>query len=135
MKTALGNLIIYRTIIGIYGNRNENFNTDLARQLIDFEKFSKEQNLCVIGDYNISFRDNHYFTHEGRDKLNESFEPNGLEIVTRNKEKCIDHISISKKFISNCDIKIEEWNEVKPTLSDHKGILVEITLGKNNTVD
>lgn len=129
LKTALGNLIIYGTIIGIYGNRNENFNIDLSQQLIDFEKFSKDKNLCVVGDYNISFRDNHYFTNYGRDKLDESFETNGLEIVTRNKEKCIDHISISKKFISNYDIKIKEWNEVKPTLSDHKGILVELTQG------
>jgi exonuclease III len=97
LKTELGNLKVYGTIIGIYGNRNENFKIDLIAQIKDFEKLSIEDNFCVIGDYNISFADNYYFTNFGRDELNKSFDRNNLELVTRQKEQCIDHIAISKR--------------------------------------
>jgi exonuclease III len=123
LKTEFGNLKIYGTIIGIYGNRNANFNSDLIKQIKDFEKLSKEDNLCVIGDYNISFADNYYFTNFGRDELNKSFESNNLEILTRQKKECIDHIAISKNFIKNMKVEISEWNESKK-LSDHKGIYI-----------
>lgn len=125
LKTEFGNLKVYGTIIGIYGNRNENFNIDLIKQINDFEKLSKEGNLCIIGDYNISFADNFYFTNFGRDELNKSFDTNNLELVTRQKEQCIDHIAISKKLTENRNIEILEWNENKK-LSDHKGILTKI---------
>ncbi len=125
LKTGLGNLIVYGTIIGIYGNRNQNFNTDLTQQLIDFEKFSNAKNLCVIGDYNISFGDNHYFTEKGRDKLNKTFETNGLEIITKKHEKCIDHIAISKNFLTGLREESGEWNK-DFSLSDHKGIFVSL---------
>ncbi len=125
LKTDFGNLKVYGTIIGIFGNRNENFNIDLIKQIEDFEKFSKTDNLCVIGDYNISFVDNYYFTNFGRDELNKSFGSNNLELVTRQRNECIDHIAISKKIIENRNIEIAEWNE-NYKLSDHKGILATI---------
>jgi exonuclease III len=125
LKTDLGNLKVYGTIIGIYGNRNENFNLDLAKQIIDFEKLSKDNNLCIIGDYNISFADNYYFTVFGREELNKSFELNNIELATRERKECIDHIAISKKIIENKNFEIAEWNESK-SLSDHKGIYINI---------
>ena len=125
LKTEFGNLKVYGTIIGIYGNRNENFNIDLKKQIEDFEKLSKEDNLCVIGDYNISFADNYYFTNFGRDELNKSFEKNKVELITRQKEQCIDQIAISKSFIENIEIEIAEWNEDKK-FSDHKGIYIKL---------
>ena len=125
LKTELGNLKIYGTIIGIYGNRNENFNIDLKKQIADFDQLSTEENLCIIGDYNISFADNYYFTNFGRDEINKAFDSNNLELVTRQKEHCIDHIAISKKIIENRNIEIVEWNENKK-LSDHKGIYINL---------
>jgi len=125
LKTEFGNLKVYGTIIGIYGNRNENFNIDLIKQIEDFEKLSQTDNFCVIGDYNISFVDNYYFTNFGRDELNKSFDSNNLELVTRQRKECIDHIAISKKLTENRNIEIAEWNENKK-LSDHKGILATI---------
>lgn len=125
LKTDIGNLKIYGTIIGIYGNRNENFNIDLIKQIKDFEKLSTEDNLCVIGDYNISFTDNFYFTNFGRDELNKSIDSNNLELVTGQKEQCIDHIAISKKLIENRNIEIGEWNK-DYILSDHKGIFANL---------
>ena len=125
LKTDFGNLKVYGTIIGIYGNRNVNFNIDLIKQIEDFEKLSKSDNLCIIGDYNISFADNYYFTNLGRGELNISLDRNNLELVTREREKCIDHIAISKQIIENRNIEIAEWNE-NYKLSDHKGILATI---------
>ena len=124
-KTEMGNLIIYGTIIGIYGNRNENFKDDLTKQILDFKKLSKNKNFCIIGDYNITFCDNYYFTNWGRNTLNESFTENLIENLTKNVEETIDHVAISKEFIRNCDIEITEWNCEKK-LSDHKGIRIKL---------
>ncbi len=49
LETEFGNLLVYGTIIGIYGNRNKNFKQDLLKQIEDF-KILSEKNICVIGD-------------------------------------------------------------------------------------
>ena len=120
LKTNMGNLIVYGTIIGVYGNRNADFNKDLSKQLEDFKAlFGK--NHCIIGDYNISFGDNYYYTKTGRDLLNELFKMNDLKLVTNNLPEAIDHIAISSALIQNHKIETEEWNFDK-SLSDHKGV-------------
>jgi endonuclease/exonuclease/phosphatase family metal-dependent hydrolase len=126
LKTEKGNLIILGTIVGIYGNRNENFKKDLLQQVKDINKLSKGNNFCLIGDYNTTFSDNYYFTNFGREELNRAFDKNNLQLITRNKTECIDHIAISKNFIANYQIETEEWNEDK-MLSDHKGIMTILT--------
>ena len=124
-KTEIGNLIVYGTIIGIFGNRNQNFKNDLSKQIEDYRKFAETKNLCIIGDYNISFCDNYYFTNGGRTELNKSFAENEITNLTQNKTETIDHIAISKKFIANSKVEIAEWNCSKE-LSDHKGISVKL---------
>jgi endonuclease/exonuclease/phosphatase family metal-dependent hydrolase len=74
LKTEVGNMIVYGTVIGIYGNRHKSFMQDLLRQASDIERFSKENNLCVIGDFNCSFADNYYFTKSGRAALEMCFQ-------------------------------------------------------------
>ena len=128
LKTEYGALIVYGTIIGIFGNWNKNFNIDLSRQISDCQKLSKGKNFCLIGDYNISFADNYYFTNNGRNELNNLFRECNLNLLTRDKIECIDHIAISENFITNMETDIGEWNSDKK-LSDHKGIYVEL---KNN---
>ncbi|MBR1728877.1 MAG: endonuclease/exonuclease/phosphatase family protein [Selenomonadaceae bacterium] len=127
LETENGNLIVYGTIIGIYGNRDKYgiFNRDLLRQIDDFKRLSDNKNICICGDFNCSFSDNYYFTYFGRNALNESFLNNEIELLTKNQNECIDHIAISKKFISNCNIEVQEWNLDKK-LSDHKGIFVDL---------
>ena len=83
LKTELGTIIVYGTIIGIFGNRNKNFNTALSQQISDYQKLSKEKNFCLIGDYNISFADNYYFTNNGRNELNKVFKECKLNLLTR----------------------------------------------------
>jgi exonuclease III len=126
LKTEFGNLVIYGTIIGIYGNRNENFTTDLTKQILDFDKYAKDENFCVVGDYNISFSDNYYFTNYGRKELDNTFDKNKLTLLTRKQKECIDHIAISTNFVKNLKTEIHEWNFDKK-MSDHKGIFVNLT--------
>jgi exonuclease III len=127
IETERGNLLVYGTIIGIYGNRHSNFEEDLAKQLADIERLSSDnQNLCVVGDFNCSFADNYYYTKSGRSTMTEAFAKNRLALLTRNTPECIDHIAISEKFVSGDTIQIEEWN-IDKKLSDHKGIMVSLT--------
>ena len=83
-------------------------------------------NICMIGDFNTSFADNHFFRQFGRDLLNCTFKNKNIKLLTENVEKCIDHIAISERFLKNLEIgEPVEWNKEK-TLSDHKGISVNL---------
>jgi len=125
LKTELGTIIVYGTIIGIFGNRNKNFNADLSQQICDYQKLSNGKNFCLIGDYNISFADNYYFTKNGRNELNNVFKECKLNLLTRALTECIDHIAISENFTTNMETEIGEWN-IDKKLSDHKGIYVDL---------
>ncbi|MBR6012418.1 MAG: hypothetical protein IK062_01375 [Selenomonadaceae bacterium] len=124
LETEFGNLIVYGTIIGIYGNRNKNFPTDLMKQIEDF-KILSEKNILIVGDFNCSFADNYYFTNFGRNNLLQTFSDLNIELLTKNCSECIDHIAISKNFLPNKKFNFDEWNFDKK-LSDHKGIFVDI---------
>lgn len=126
LETELGNLLVYGTIMGIFGNREKSFQTDLLKQMQDIRKFSAEgKQICVIGDYNLTFGDNYYYTKSGRELVDATFRECKIEILTRKRLECVDHIAISKSFIRDKKVVIYEWNQDKK-LSDHKGIFVEI---------
>ena len=64
LLTDRGNLLVYGTIMGIFGNREASFNSDLEMQMSDIRRLSMEgHSLCVVGDFNLSFADNYYYTH------------------------------------------------------------------------
>ena len=129
LNTSLGELAVYGTIIGIYGNREKSFKTDLALQRIDIENVSyNKENFCFIGDFNLSFSDNYYFT-KGRDKLKTTFNICGLHNYTTELKENIDHIVLTEKFVGERNIIWSEWNDTKnkqTRLSDHKGVMIEI---------
>lgn len=125
IQTPLGNLIVYGTIIGIEGNRNKSFLSDLKLHLNDFDKFSANNNFCIIGDLNLTFSDNDYFTVIGRNMLWEAFAKNDLHNLTSEIPKNIDHIVISKNLLSNGYHKPQIWNWEK-IFSDHIGVTVTI---------
>ncbi len=126
LETEKGNLLVYGTIIGIYGNREKTFQSELVKQLEDIKKLcAAGHNLCFVGDYNLSFGDNYYFTKFGRETIQYSFAENNIRLLTSGVQECIDHIAISKSFCTGTEIQIEEWNQDKK-LSDHKGISVEV---------
>ena len=49
LKTEYGSLMVYGTIIGIFGNRNKNFNPDLSRQISDCRKRRMERTFVLSG--------------------------------------------------------------------------------------
>lgn len=125
LETPLGNLAVYGTIIGINGNKRKDFITDLDKQLNDFEKIAGNNNLCIIGDLNISFSDNYYFTETGRQKLNNSFNSLGLINLTAEISENIDHIILPAKYIAEKQVTLNTWNMDKK-LSDHIGVSVTL---------
>ena len=102
IETNRGRLLVYGTIIGIFGNRHSSFMIDLEKQMEDVKRLSAAgNNLCVCGDYNCSFSDNYYYTKDGRSKIEQTFERSNLEILTKQQTWCIDHIAISKQFVGD----------------------------------
>lgn len=85
LETERGNILVYGTIIGIYGNRHPSYMEDLKQQADDILRLSQiGDGLCVCGDFNCSFADNYYFTKAGRTALLEVFEKAGLRLLTKN---------------------------------------------------
>lgn len=124
LETEKGNLIVYGTIIGVYGNRHQTFLPDLMRQMDDLRRLSKLGTaICFCGDFNCSFADNYYFTAAGRATILNGLKDCNLSLLTANQPECIDHIALTEGFIGSAEVKIVEWNQAK-TLSDHKGIAV-----------
>lgn len=127
LETENGSLLVYGTIMGIYGNRNESFYPELIKQMEDIKRLTAfGKKLCVVGDYNLSFCDNYYFTDKGRQLVIKTFDECGIDIITKELPQCIDHIAVSKDFF-NTIADINEWNLDK-TLSDHKGSVVDLKL-------
>lgn len=126
LETERGNLLVYGTIMGIYGNRERSYRQDLMRQMEDIKKLSSLGNICVAGDYNCSFSDDYYFTKNGRDSVIKGFQDREILLLTGERPECIDHIAVSERFLLGADVTVEEWNLDK-TLSDHKGIVVKVT--------
>ena len=126
LETERGNLLVYGTIIGIYGNRHPSFMVDLRRQADDVSRLSRlGDGFCICGDFNCSFADNYYFTKLGRSIILETCEQNDIRLLTGSVPECIDHIAVSAEFVGNSSVYIEEWNLDK-CLSDHKGIAVTL---------
>lgn len=125
LETELGNLIVYGTIMGVFGNREISYGQDLQKQIEDIRRLSELGRICVIGDYNCSFSDDYYYTKKGRELLRRCLKENKISVLTAERSECIDHIAVSEDFVANTDVTVEEWNYDK-TLSDHKGIVVSM---------
>ena len=124
LETGKGNLIVYGTIIGVYGNRHQTFLPDLMKQMDDLRRLSKlGVAICFCGDFNCSFSDNYYFTAAGRAAILNGLMDCNLSLLTENQTECIDHIALTEGFVGSAEVKIAEWNQAK-ALSDHIGIVV-----------
>ena len=119
-------MLVYGTIIGIYGNRHPSFMEDIQRQSEDIYRLSQiGDGFCFCGDFNCTFADNYYFTKAGREALLETLKANNIRLLSEKVPECIDHIAVSKDFAGSASIHIEEWN-LEKKLSDHKGLVVTI---------
>lgn len=125
LDSDLGHIIVYATIIGIFGNRGERFSNDIDVFKEDILSLPSEMPLLVAGDFNQSFADNYYYTKAGRMKLLAFFESQSLVNITKDIPDNIDHILMKKPQLSKLSIKISVFNTDK-SLSDHIGIVVDI---------
>lgn len=126
LETERGPLVVYGTIFGIHGNRRPSFRQDILQQMEDVRRLAADGHaLCLCGDFNCSFSDSYYFTNWARQTLSETFAACDLELVTAGQPECIDHIALSRSFLRDREADVWEWNLDK-TLSDHKGICIEI---------
>jgi endonuclease/exonuclease/phosphatase family metal-dependent hydrolase len=125
-------LAVYGTIIGIYGNKGDEFKKHLAEQIKEFKKIAAEMPLCIAGDYNMSFGDNYYKTEVERNILIDTFRKLELYNLTASIPENIDHIALSKSFVKNRSIKASSFNidkdgNINKKLSDHRGVIVDIS--------
>lgn len=125
LQTPEGNLLVYGTIMGVFGNRRPSYLYEVAKQSEDIQRLSGLGALCVCGDFNCSFSDSYYYTKAGRTALQDVFAKTQIELLTAKCPACIDHIAISKRCLNRRCVQIEAWNLDK-TLSDHKGIAVTV---------
>ncbi len=125
LKTPFGNFIFYAAIIGFLGRKNPYFQQDLENVQKDLENLSKQGNICLAGDFNLSFCDNYFPDRGAKQKLKDQFQENNLMNLTEEIPNNIDHIVINKDFIRDFGIEISIWNEDKK-LSDHKGVSVTL---------
>ncbi len=120
-----GNLLVYGSIIGIYGNRSPYFWNELNRQLADIKGLVDDgHQVCVLGDYNCSFADKYFGSDDARKKILGCYKDYDIKLLTKDRMECIDHIAISSGFLGCAEAEISEWN-CDRSLSDHKGIAVE----------
>jgi len=127
LETTFGKLIVYGTIVGIFGysRDKDRFVKDFNEQKSDFNKIFANENVCLIGDLNLSLSGWIYPIKEYRENLNNIINQFDLDKSTGNLDDNIDHILISKKFIKNREIQIEQFNGDKK-LSDHIGICLKV---------
>ncbi|WP_395051657.1 endonuclease/exonuclease/phosphatase family protein [Flavobacterium sp.] len=127
LETAFGKLLVYGTIVGIFGysRDKDRFVKDFNEQESDFNKIFANENVCLVGDLNISLSGWIYPSKEYRENLNNIINQFDLDKSTGNLDDNIDHILISKKFIKNREIQIEQFNGDKK-LSDHIGICLTV---------
>ena len=119
-------MTVYATIIGILGGTKPPFKKDLESQLNDFGRLFPGKQVCIIGDYNITFTGRAYPSHVAREALNNVFEKFKLTNLTAAKTGWVDHIAISSDFMGNKEVSFETLNK-KDELSDHIGFCATIT--------
>lgn len=124
IETEYGKLILYGSIIGFTGGKNDFFKNDFEKQKVDIEKLGGN-NLCFSGDLNISFSGFPYPSKKIRNEMLEFCDLQNLEIVTKSIENSAIHIIFSKDFLKDKSPKIVE-EQIETKISDHNLIFVEI---------
>jgi hypothetical protein len=130
LRTPFGELNVYGTVVGVHGRGGEDFNRDLITQPADWERISAFGNLCIAGDFNSSLTGKHYVSNLARTTIDASFGRLQIDVPTRDIPDNIDHVALSKTFLTNFDPnpKWKPWNKArdKKRLSDHMGICITL---------
>jgi exonuclease III len=126
LYTPYGIMMIYATIIGVFGGVGTRFKMDFESQILDFRKLFKSNTICLTGDFNITLQGYPYPSYAARNAFNNELKKYNLQNATYQIENNVDHIIFSEQFLADKQVAIEKWNEEK-SLSDHIGIAVTLT--------
>lgn len=126
LDTPLGKLIVYGTVMGVFGNRKPDYLDEVSKQIADIRQLAAQGPVCLAGDLNMTFRDNYYHTEAGRKLLNNAFAELNLKILTYDVAKNIDHVVVSQEFINGRKCWTEPPVNTDYKLSDHIGVVVNI---------
>lgn len=125
-QTPFGKLIIYGTIIGFLGGKNDRFKSDLIKQTSDLRQIIQEGNVCFSGDLNISFSGYPYPGIETRSEMQEFFRTHFLNNLTGHFEDSAIHTVISNQFLESKRIDKSRLHFDKK-VTDHNLVIVSIT--------
>lgn len=125
IDSPLGKLTLYGSIIGSFGGKDSYFENDLKNQKLEIERFAKNQNLIYSGDFNISFSGFPYPSIIKVAEMNDFFNSNSLENLTRKNNNSVVHIVANRNILSE-KTHAQEMIQIERKISDHNLILVEI---------
>ena len=128
--TEIGSLVIYATIIGTQFNRKPYAENELQNCIKDCSEIAqKTKQFCLTGDLNTSFKDQEIKMEipgiHSQSRLSELCGKCNLELTTKNIDKNIDHIFLSKSISQIYQVSAQPFIQ-KEVISDHQGILVDI---------
>lgn len=110
-QTPLGPLWIYTVSLPPVKGKGIAFKNSLARLEKDFEKHLKGKNVCLTGNFQISFKGNE--RGELQQLLNTFFQKHHLVNLSAYENNCMDHIAISNSFIKGKFADIDTLNRNK----------------------
>jgi len=125
VNSGIGPLILYGSIIGSFGGKDDFFKKDLQQQQSEIENLAKHHNVIYSGDFNISFSGFPYPSREVIYDMNDFFKANALRNITGGNENSVTHVVVSKALLNGKKIK-QEMMEVGTQISDHNLVVVEI---------
>ena len=125
IETPIGLLTVYGTIIGVFGGKDSRFDSDLQGQLSDFQKISVLKNICIAGDFNVTFSGYTYPSDKARKVFANTFKRLSLTNTTASISDSVDHIVLSDSLAKQITASPETWNSDK-TISDHIGICITL---------
>jgi hypothetical protein len=125
--TPFGNLILYGSIIGSFGGKDQYFKEDLAKQKEEITRLSQQGNVCYSGDFNISFSGYPYPSLAARSEMNDFFKVAHLVNTTEQNENCVIHIVLSENFIEGLDVK-SQMQRIERKISDHNLLITDVEL-------
>ncbi len=128
IATPYGPLLMYATIIGVFGGKGTRFNEDFDACCSDLSSLQSRGNLCVVGDFNVAFSGYPYPSKAAVLHTRRAFEEAGLRILTAAHEDVPDHIACSEGFLDS--VRVETCIIPSPTwLSDHAAVYAHLSAG------
>ncbi|OJV25484.1 MAG: hypothetical protein BGO32_00225 [Bacteroidetes bacterium 37-13] len=124
LETPYGELTVYGSIIGVFGNKQPRFNQDLEGHISDFKNLFPNKQICFLGDFNTTFSGRAWPSTLARNTLNNTFKTYALTNATEQIFDTVEHIVLSSNLIENKQVKTSLWNTDKE-LSDHLGICID----------